>query len=88
MERPVLAARIGANGGVFRREGVDMTIDPSQREDVRRIEESGGRTAESMVISAPTRAYTGKTCRVVRNRFTEEWERSGLTALPMPRWNL
>lgn len=36
---------------------------------------------EDVIIS---RGYTGKTCRVIRNRFTEEWDRSGLKALPMP----
>ena len=41
----------------------------------------GGAADEDVIIS---KGYTGKTCRVVRNRFTEEWERSGLTALPMP----
>lgn len=40
-----------------------------------------GAADEDVIIS---KGYTGKTCRVVRNRFTEEWERSGLTALPMP----
>lgn len=31
-----------------------------------------------------TKGYTGKTCRVIRNRFTEMWEKSGEQALPMP----
>ncbi|HEX2173484.1 MAG TPA: nitronate monooxygenase [Dehalococcoidia bacterium] len=40
-----------------------------------------GAADEDVIIS---KGYTGKTCRVIRNRFTEEWEKSGLTALPMP----
>lgn len=40
-----------------------------------------GAADEDAVI---TRAYTGKTARMIRNRFIEEWERSGLTPLPMP----
>jgi enoyl-[acyl-carrier protein] reductase II len=40
-----------------------------------------GAADEDVVI---TRGYTGKTCRVIRNRFVEEWESSGLKALPMP----
>lgn len=31
-----------------------------------------------------TKGYTGKTCRVIRNRFTELWEQSSEEALPMP----
>lgn len=31
-----------------------------------------------------TKGYSGKTCRVIRNRFTEMWEKSGEEALPMP----
>ena len=31
-----------------------------------------------------TRAYTGKTCRVVRNRYTESFEESGGVAQPFP----
>ena len=31
-----------------------------------------------------TRAYTGKTARDVKNEVIEHWEKSGLTALPMP----
>ncbi|HAS08926.1 MAG TPA: nitronate monooxygenase, partial [Acidimicrobiaceae bacterium] len=31
-----------------------------------------------------SRAYTGKTCRVVRNRYTEEFEAAGGQAEPFP----
>jgi len=31
-----------------------------------------------------TRAYTGKTCRVVRNGYTQEFDQSGGTPLPFP----
>lgn len=31
-----------------------------------------------------TRAFTGKTCRVLRNAYTETFERSGAEALPFP----
>lgn len=40
-----------------------------------------GAADEDAVI---TRAYTGKTARMIRNRFIEEWEKSGLAPLPMP----
>ncbi|HEX2171609.1 MAG TPA: nitronate monooxygenase family protein, partial [Dehalococcoidia bacterium] len=40
-----------------------------------------GAADEDVVI---TRAYTGKTARMIRNRFIEEWEKSGLAPLPMP----
>ena len=38
-------------------------------------------TPEDFII---TRAYTGKTARDFRNAVIEEWEQSGLKALPMP----
>ncbi len=31
-----------------------------------------------------TRAYTGKTCRVLRNAYSDEFERSGGVAQPFP----
>jgi NAD(P)H-dependent flavin oxidoreductase YrpB (nitropropane dioxygenase family) len=36
---------------------------------------------EDIVI---TKGYSGKTCRVIRNRFVELWEQSGEQPLPMP----
>lgn len=54
------------------------------------LESHGHRTYKEAIAGAAdedaviTRAYTGKTARMIRNRFIEEWDRSGLTPLPMP----
>lgn len=34
--------------------------------------------------TAVTRSYTGKPCRVIRNSWTDEWEKGPLEPLPMP----
>ena len=38
-------------------------------------------TEEDTVVS---RTYTGKTARTLRNKFTDLWEQSGMSYLPMP----
>ena len=74
----VAALALGASGvwlGTRFAASLEARSHPAYKEAI------AGAADEDVII---TKGYTGKTCRVIRNQFTEEWDRSGLTPLPMP----